>query len=142
MAPSLVDMTSRGEKTYSYEQGSTTITVGFFDNVARYMAIARSTGPKCGFSPAEMASILSLNAPSGQWKKEISSVDPVTKSSKHIEINTPEASTYYTLSDPKLKSEVLGWEPGGKPFTFFFTPAWPGQQPIVLNEWQVMKSIG
>ena len=142
MATSLLDLTARGEKTYSYSQGADNIIVGFFADVARYMAVIRTGGPKCGFSPAEMSSILSLNAPSALWKKETEDIVPTSKTTKPP-INIPSTpSNYYSFSDPKLKSEVLGWEPGGKPFTFFFTPAWPDQLPLVLNEWQITTAIG
>ena len=142
MASSLLDMTARGEKTCSYTQGADSIVVGFFDDIARYMAVIRSMGPKCGFSPAEMASILSLNAPSTLWKKETQDKAPASKTTKPSTDTTLPPSAYYSFSDPKLKAEILGWEPGGKSFAFFFTPSWPDQLPLVLNEWQVMTTIG
>jgi len=142
MAASLLDMTTSGEKTFSYTQGADSIIVGFFDDVARYMAVIQSLGPRGGFTPAEMASILSLNAPSAQWKKETAEESSGAKTPKRPDDNSSPPSNYYSLNDPKRKFEILGWEPGGKPFTFFFTPSWPGQLPIVLNEWQVAKAIG
>ena len=142
MASSVLDMTSRGEKAYTYAHGADNIVVGFFDNVARYMAVIHSLGPKCGFSPAEMSSILSLNAPSALWKKETADEASGTKPTKRPNATSPLPSTYYSFSDPKLKTEILGWEPGGRPFTFFLVPSWPGQLPLVLNEWQVTKALG
>jgi len=141
MAPSVLGMTPRGEKAYSYSHGADTIVVGFFDNVARYLAVTRNHGPKGGFSPAEMASILALNAPSSQWKRETADQPASPKTSKRPAAIQPAPSNYYSFSDPKLKIEILGWEPGGKPFTFFFIPAWPGQQPILLNEAQVATAL-
>ena len=141
MADSVLDMTSRGEKTYSYAQGADNIIVGFFDNVARYMAVTRSRAPKNGFSPAEMASILSLNAPSSEWKKETADESSGSKTAKRQTNNPQPPSNYYSFNDPKLKFEIIGWEPGGRPFTFFFTPSWTGQMPIVLDEWQVAKAL-
>lgn len=141
MASSVLDMTSRGEKAFAYKHGADDIIVGFFDDVARYIAVAHNGGPKNGFSPAEIASILALNAPSTLWKKETAKPAAAPKSSKVPAAPLPPPDSYYSFSDPKLKSEVLGWEPGGKPFLFFFVPSWPGQLPLVLNEWQVGKAL-
>ena len=58
MARGLLGMTAQGEKAYGYPQPGDDIVVGFFDDVARYLAVIRSKGPMTGFSPAEMSSIL------------------------------------------------------------------------------------
>lgn len=125
-------MTLSGEKACSYQQGGDEIIVGFIKDVARYMAVVRRRGPLVRFSPAELASILSLNASPSLWKKEIQEIGSApAKSSKTSSKRIP-------ASRPP---SILGWQPGDKPFVFFFLPAWPDQPPILLNEWQVSKAI-
>ena len=144
MARSLLGMTAQGENAYSYPQSGDDIIVGFFDDVARYLAVIRTAGPKSGFSPAEMSSILALNGPATDWKSVLSEArGPTTaKASKVVKktISPELPSTYYSLPDPERP--VIGWKPGDKPFAFFLLPAYPGQPHILLNEWQVARAIG
>ncbi len=144
MARSLLGMTAQGEKAYSYPQSGDDIIVGFFDDVARYVAVVRKQGPRSAFSPAEMSSILALNGPAAQWKSEKSetvSTGPV-KSSKVVKktISPELPSTYFSFADPDRP--LIGWQPGDKPFVFFLLPAYPGQPHILLNEWQIARAIG
>ena len=64
------------------------------------------------------------------------------KSSKPPKKSVPAEipSTYFTLSEKDR--QILGWQPGGKPFVFFLQPSYPGQPHILLNEWQVERAIG
>lgn len=143
MARGLLGMTAQGEKAYTYPQAGNDIIVGFFDDAARYLAVIRTKGPKTEFSPAEMSSILALNGPVGSWKSEQSQAPaPAGKSSKPTKKSVPAEipSTYFTLSDKDR--QILGWQPGGKPFVFFLQPSYPGQPHILLNEWQVERAIG
>lgn len=142
MARGLLGMTAQGEKAYAYPQAGDDIVVGFFGGVARYMAVIRERGPKTGFSPAEMSSILALNAPVDRWKSETVEPTAPAKSSKTPKRTVPPASpsTYYTLSENGR--QIVGWQPGDKPFVFFLLPAYPGQPHILLNEWQIARAIG
>ena len=136
-------MVAQGEKAYTYPQPGSDIIVGFFDDVARYLAVVRTKGPKTGFSPAEISSILALNAAPDLWKSEQSkAVANSAKTSKTARKPVPAEipSTYFTLSDNDR--QVLGWQPGNKPFVFFLQPSHPGQPHILLNEWQVGRAIG
>lgn len=141
MARSLLGMTAQGEKAYGYPQPADDIVVGFFDGVARYLAVIRSKGPKTGFSPAEMSSILALNGPPNLWKSEQvpgTTAKPSKGGSKPTQDGSP--TTYYSFSDKDR--QIIGWQPGDKPFVFFLLPSYPGQPSIVLNEWQVEAAIG
>lgn len=143
MARGLLGMTAQGEKACAYPQPGDDVVVGFFDDVARYLAVVRSNGPMTGFSPAEMSSILSLNGPPDLWKSEQSQDDaPGTKTSKPVKKTIPSGppSTYYSLSDKDR--QIIGWQPGNKPFVFFLLPSYPGQPSILLNEWQIASAIG
>jgi len=142
MARGLLGMTAQGEKALAYSQSGDQIVVGFFDNVARYLAVIRERGPRIGFSPAEMSSILALNAPADRWKSETSTPAAPAKSSKVPRKTFPPASpsTYHTLSDNGR--QIVGWQPGDKPFVFFLLPSYPGQQHILLNEWQIARAVG
>ena len=143
MTRGLLGMTAQGEKTYAYPQSGNDIIVGFFDDIARYLAVVRTKGPKTAFSPAEISSILALNGSPGSWKSERSAIAaPAGKTSKPARKSVPAEipSTYFTLSDKDR--QILGWQPGDKPFVFFLQPTYPGQPHILLNEWQVGRAIG
>jgi len=144
MARSLLGKAASGEKAYAYSQAGDDIIVGFLGDVARYLAVVRKSGPKAGFSPAETSSILALNAPASKWKSEKSALRPTTpaKGSKtpRKTISPEVPSTYYSLSD--ASRDIVGWQPGDKPFLFFLLPSFPGQPHLLLNEWQVARSIG
>lgn len=141
MAGSLLGMTAQGEKAYSYPQAADDIVVGFFDNVARYLAVIRKRGPKTGFSPAEISSILALNGPPGLWKSEKEEAPPIKPSKPPKKTISPDLpSTYFSLSDKDR--HIIGWQPGNKPFVFFLLPSHPNQPHILLNEWQVGRTIG
>jgi len=142
MARGLLGMTAQGEKAYAYPQAGDDIVVGFFDDVARYLAVIRERGPKSGFSPAEMSSILALNAPADRWQAETVAPAAPAKSSKapRKTVSPAPPSTYYSLSENG--SQIVGWQPGDKPFVFFLLPSYPGQQHILLNEWQIERAVG
>ena len=133
-------MSAQGEKAYSYPQAGDEIVVGFFDDVARYLAVIRSKGPKTGFSPGEMSSILALNGPPDSWKSEqVAATSKATKPTKKT-VPAESPATYYSLSDKDR--QIIGWQPGDKPFVFFLLPTYPNQPHILLNEWQVERAIG
>lgn len=146
MARAVFGMTQRGEKAYAYPQPADNIVVGFFDDVARYMAVVRNKGPHSAFSPAEVASLLALNAPQESWKREVADPRPAPKTAKTAKkVVSPTPPSVYYFSTGKDKSrgiDILGWQPGGSPFLIFLLPAWPGQPPLILNEWQAEKSLG
>jgi hypothetical protein len=140
MAMGLLGMTAQGEKAYAYPQAGDDIIVGFFGDVARYLAVTRAKGPKTGFSPGEMASILALNGPPDLWKSEQSQVadgKPSKPTRKTLSSDSP--STYYSLTDKDR--QIIGWQPADKPFVFFLLPSYPNQPHILLNEWQVGRSL-
>jgi hypothetical protein len=142
MARSLLGMTAQGEKAYAYPQAGDEVIVGFFDDVARYLAVVRTKGPKNGFSPAEMQSILALNGAPDRWTSEKSAAATPAKSAKSLKKSaSPQVpTTYFSLSDNGR--HLLGWQPGDKPFAFFLLPAYPGQPSLLLNEWLVARAIG
>jgi len=143
MAQGILGMTGAGEKAYRYSQAGDDIIVGFFDNVARYLAVVRNKGPKTPFSPAEMSSILSLNGSPMDWEREVveekSAAQPKTTSKVARRTISPgRPNTYFTSAD----QSVVGWQPGDKPFVFFLRPSHPAQSHLLLNEWQVARAIG
>ena len=143
MARGLLGMTAQGEKASTYPQPGDDIVVGFFDDVARYLAVIRTKGPLTGFSPAEMSSILALNGPPDLWKSEQAEVAASTaRATKPVKKPAPSEppATYYSLSDKDR--QIIGWQPGDKPFVFFLLPSYPGQPSSLLNEWQVARAIG
>ncbi|MFA7345487.1 MAG: hypothetical protein WC003_14395 [Terrimicrobiaceae bacterium] len=144
MTRGLLGMTAQGEKAYAYPQAGDEIVVGFFDGIARYLAAIRTKGPKTGYSPAEMSSILALNGAPDLWKSEQPEAGapnagkPSKTAKKTASAQLP--ATYFSLSDKDR--HILGWQPGNKPFAFFLLPSHPNQPHILLNEWQVERAIG
>jgi len=145
MARGLLGLTARGEKAYAYTQAADDIIVGFFDDVARYMAVVRRRGPLKPYSAVETQSLLALNGPASAWTIETQEPPPVParrgKAPARIS-TTPALDTFFIYNAANAPFEMLGWQPGGKAIAFFFAPAWPSQLPIVLSEWQVLKAIG
>ena len=140
MARDLLGMAAQGEKAYSYPQAGDDIVVGFFDDVARYLAVIRSKGPKTAFSPGEMSSILALNVQPDSWKSEQAAASATASKPAKKPAPADQPSTYYSLSDKDR--QIIGWQPGDKPFVFFLLPTYPNQPHLLLNEWQVARAIG
>ena len=134
-------MTAQGEKAYSYSQAGDDIVVGFFGDVARYLAVIRRIGPKSGFSPAEVSSALALNGPASRWtvEKAVPAQQPKPAKNARRTISPETPGVYYSLeSEGRL---FLGWQPGDRPFLFFLLPTYPGQPHLLLNEWHVSRAI-
>jgi hypothetical protein len=144
MAPGILGMTGQGEKAYRYSQAGDDVIVGFFDGIARYLAVVRNKGPKGPFSPAEMSSILALNGAPLDWEREVVGEEKPSAQTKTAAktvkrtISPARPDTYFTSAD----QSVVGWQPGDKPFVFFLRPSYPGQPHLLLNEWQVARAIG
>ena len=128
MARALLGMTGQGEKAYAYAQAGDQLIVGFFHDVARYLAVVRKSGPKTPFSSAETASILALNGSPALWKSEPAAprTPPASKPAKvgKKSISPERPTTYYSLSLPGR--DIVGWQPGDKPFLFFLLPRTAG----------------
>lgn len=138
-----------GEKAWTYTQGDFEIIVGCLNDIARYCAIKRRKGPNTELSPAELDGALALNAPAGLWTKEIPKAPkPRANPPRRKPATEPHFTTYlsYIERDPKAKDRILreirGWMPGGKPYAFFFLPAWEGQPPVLASEWGVNQALG
>lgn len=144
MARGLLGMTAQGEKAYAYAQAGDHLIVGFFNGVARYLAVVRKSGPKTPFSSAETASILALNGSPSLWKSEpsASKAQAAAKPAKVVKKSISPAlpTTYFSLA--LSGRDIVGWQPGDKPFLFFLLPAHPGHPHLLLNEWQVARAIG
>lgn len=142
MARGLLGMTAQGEKAYAYNQGGDALVVGYFSDVARYLAVIRSSGPKVPFSPAETASILALNGSPSLWESEQAAPKTPAAAKKVVKksVSPARPSTYFSL--PHSRGDIVGWQPGDKPFLFFLLPAYPGHPHLLLNEWLVARAIG
>ncbi len=141
MARALLGMTAQGEKAYAYSQSGNEIIVGFFDDIARYLAVTRTKGPLTGFSPAEISSILALNAPADRWISE--KPDRPASSAKTSKAAKPpkSASSPTSFFLPGKDGGIVGWQPGDEPFVFFLQPSYPNQPHLLLNEWQVRRAL-
>jgi hypothetical protein len=136
------------EKAFKYRQGDFDVVVGFLNDLARYCASIRRSGPLTELSPPELSMVLSLNAPAALWSVELSAAlaKPAAKgrSSKSIQ---PLRTTYlrYVERDPnipgKVVCEIVGWMPARKAYAFFCLPARDGQPPLLATEWAVNQAL-
>jgi hypothetical protein len=140
-----------GERVFKYRQGDFDIVVGFLNEVARYCASVRRSGPLKELSPPELAIVLSLNAPAALWTIEMAetpaSTTRTTARGRTAKTTQPLRTTYlrYVKRDPKVKdkvtSEILGWMPARKAYAFFCLPAMDGQPPLLASEWAVNQAL-
>jgi hypothetical protein len=141
-----------GERAFKYRQGDFDIVVGFLNEVARYCASVRRSGPLKELSPSELAIVLSLNAPAALWTVEMSEAPAkaarTTARGRAAKSTPPLRTTYlrYVERDPKIKDKVLfeiqGWMPARKAYAFFCLPAMDGQPPLLASEWAVNQALG
>lgn len=152
MAGNLLDLTSAGEKASLYSMGPFELIVGYFGEVARYMAIRRRQGPRSRLTPTEMAAALSLNAPAALWTSQPGEAPQTpakstTKKTASTKAGPKSPTTYfsYVERDPKVKekvtTELLGWQPAEGPYAFFYLPALDGAPPIIPAEWAVHQKL-
>ena len=139
-----------GERAFKYRQGDFDVVVGFLNDLARYCASVRRSGPLKELSPAELSMVLSLNAPAALWSVEVSEA-PAKSASKGRSTKAasqPLRTTYlrYVERDPNIKEkivcEIVGWMPARKAYAFFCLPARDGQPPLLATEWAVNQALG
>ena len=138
-----------GEKAFKYRQGDFDVVVGFLNDLARYCASVRRSGPLKELSPPELSMVLSLNAPAALWSLEVSAAPAkITSKGKSTRGTQPLRTTYlrYVERDPNIKEkvvcEIVGWMPARKAYAFFCLPALEGQAPLLATEWAVNQALG
>ena len=138
-----------GEKAFKYRQGDFDVVVGFLNDLARYCASVRRSGPLRELSPPELYMVLSLNAPAALWSVEISEAPAKTAPrGKSAQATRPLRTTYlrFVDRDPNIKEkvvcEIVGWMPARKAYAFFCLPARDGQPPLLATEWAVNQALG
>ncbi|GAB4178428.1 MAG: hypothetical protein Fur0032_18930 [Terrimicrobiaceae bacterium] len=152
MAGNLLDMTVAGEKAFLYSMGPFELIVGYFGDVARYMAIRRKQGPRARLTPTELAAALALNAPAVLWTSQPGEIPAqtgksTTKKSAAAKVSARLPTTYFSFveRDPKVKEkvlrEILGWQPSEGAYAFFYLPALEGALPLVPAEWAVHQKL-
>jgi len=151
MAPNLLGLNLAGEKAFRYGLGDFDILVGFFGDMARYMAVLRDGGPRVALSPSELSSALALNAPATLWTIEQADPPPPAKPVKGkkppVKLIPKGATTYLSFAerDPKIKEavtrEIFGFAPGDAPYAFFYLPVLQGQPPVLPSEWTVNQKL-
>ena len=135
-----------GERAFRYRQGDFDVVVGFLNDMARYCASVRRSGPLKELSPPELAGVLALNAPAALWSVEVSEAPAKTVAKRKA--TQPMRTTYlrYVERDPnindKIVREIVGWMPPRKAYAFFCLPAVEGQPPLLATEWAVNQALG
>ncbi|HEY5743389.1 MAG TPA: hypothetical protein VIS99_12700 [Terrimicrobiaceae bacterium] len=136
-----------GEKAFKYRQGDFDIVVGYLNELARYCAAVRRSGPVRELSSSELSVVLSLNAPAALWTVEVpeSAVKTTTKGKPRSTPSQQTTRLQYVGRDPKVKEKVLceiyGWMPARKGYAFFCLPAMDGQPPLLASEWAVNQAL-
>jgi hypothetical protein len=155
MEPNILGLNHAGEKTFAHPQGPFDVLVGYFDGIARTMAVIRRRGPLTPLAPSEISAALALNAPASTWKIERVPAPPKPSASaaKKTKKTTAKSSrggpaTYFSHieRDPKIKDrvtrEMFGFMPGGAPWAFFYLPVVDGGMPLIPGEWAVAQKLG
>ena len=137
-----------GEEAFKYREGDFDVIVGFLNNLARYCASVRRSGPLKELSPSELSIVLSLNAPAALWSVQVSEATAPPARRKSTKATTqPLKTTYlrYVERDQNIKDKVLyeivGWMPARKAYAFFCIPALEGQPPLLATEWAVNQAL-
>lgn len=135
------------EEARQYDFGACTLIAGYINDVARYLAVLKKTGPLTPFSPGEFEGVLNLVAPSSLWKetpiaKEPEAVRPANPRRRTSKPDRPTRFFKYVEKEPKsdsVKFEVLAWLPGGDPYAFCYLPA--GEPPLFVTEYQIQSAL-
>ena len=122
-----------GKEPIKYRQGDFDVVVGFLNDLARYCASVRRSGPLKELSPPELSMVLSLNAPAALWSVEAfrSAREDRCQGQIDPKATQPLRTTYlrYVERDPNMKEkvvcEIVGWMPATEGIRIFL-PSRPG----------------
>jgi hypothetical protein len=114
MATNLLNMVGEGEKAFGFRTGDMDsgfdITVGFFNDIARYIAFKKRSGRK--WEESDLRSVLMQIGPFSNWSSKPGSdfFDYVEKSSSKIVV-----------------AEATGWQSPKRHYAFAFVPTLDGE---------------
>jgi hypothetical protein len=120
MAINLLGMTARGEKAYGFLLGGMTdgfsITVGFFNDKARYIAFKRRGGSQ--WNEGALRAVLMQIGPYSNWSTKPGS----------------DYFDYVEKSGEKIVAEATGWQTPFRGYAFVYVPVVPGDVGIIPDK--------
>lgn len=113
IATSLLGMVNQGERAFGFltggMEGGWDITVGFFNQKARYIAFKKRTGTK--WSEADLRVCLTQIGRYKDWSFE----------------SNPEYFDYAEKKGDEIVAEATGWKPKNRAYAFVYVPNLPGE---------------
>ncbi len=113
MATNLLNMVGQGEKAFAFLTGDMDsgfdITVGFFKDIARYVAFKKRSGRK--WEESDLSSVLMQIGPFSNWSSKPGS----------------DFFDYVEKSGGKIVAEATGWQSPKRHYAFAFVPTLDGE---------------
>lgn len=113
MATNLLNMVGQGEKAFGFLTGDMDsgfdITVGFFNDTARYVAFKKRSGRK--WEESDLRSVLMQIGPFSNWSSKPGS----------------DFFDYAEKSGGKIVAEATGWQSPKRRYAFVFVPTLAGE---------------
>ena len=113
MATNLLNMVGQGEKAFGFLTGDMDsgfdITVGFFNDIARYVASKKRSGRK--WEESDLRSVLMQIGPFSNWSSKLGS----------------DFFDYVEKSSGKIVAEATGWQSPKRHYAFPFVPTLDGE---------------
>jgi hypothetical protein len=117
MAVNLLNMVRQGEKAFGFltadMDSGFDLTVGFFNNKARYVAFKKRSGRK--WEESDLRSVLMQIGPFSSWTSKPGS----------------DFFDYAEKSDGKIVAEATGWQSPKRKYAFVFVPTLAGEIGLV-----------
>ena len=155
MAQNVLGMAHAGEKAWLYRHGAFEIIIGYFNDIARYLVVRRTSGPRVPLAPSELAAALAINAPASLWVIEQGAIPEPPRTAAEsrrkktpAKLNPAGPTTYFTYVEnnggPKgaVTRELFGFMPSDEAFAFFSLPVLEDQPPLISSEWEVRQKLG
>jgi len=113
MATNLLNMVGQGEKAFGFLTGDMDsgfdVTVGFFNDIARYVAFKKRSGRK--WEESDLRSVLMQIGPFSNWSSKLGS----------------DFFDYVEKSSGKIVAEATGWQSPKRHYAFAFVPTLDGE---------------
>ena len=120
MAANLLNMVGQGEKAFGFLTGDMDsgfdVTVGFFNDIARYVAFKKRSGRK--WEESDLRSVLMQIGPFSNWSSKLGS----------------DFFDYVEKSGGKIVAEATGWQSPKRHYAFVFVPILNGEVGILPDK--------
>ena len=120
MAANLLNMVGQGEKAFGFLTGDMDsgfdVTVGFFNDIARYVAFKKRSGRK--WEESDLRSVLMQIGPFSNWSSKPGS----------------DFFDYVEKSGAKIVAEATGWQSPKRHYAFVFVPILNGEVGILPDK--------